>query len=348
MKRPALASLLVLALVACNEKQQETKTDQGVDAGAPGIAVGGKLGQALASAAAQTGPQKKSSGGNGDGPPENGVFDKDGADKAVPKGAAKLEVMQDGADPKVTLTAKIGDGESKRSLTILRQAAQLPPLELALVTKADKKEKGADVTPMISKVSGLTIPKDLVQGQLPKEVAEQLAKLKGSEIHFNLGNDGTMTGLTPVLAKGADPQLQIILESAMDVMLQLSVPLPKKPVGVGAMWMASERTSELGMDLLRYRLFKVESIDKDKGTAVLSIDVRQYVVGPTTNLNGQQLELERFDSQGKSKITWNPADILVTEGDLQSQTVAGFAGQKKGRMQVQLLGRIEVPDDKKK
>ena len=63
----------------------------------------------------------------------------------------------------------------------------------------------------------------------------------------------------------ADPTLaDVLLAPAKDILIALTPVLPKKAVGVGAYWMVSDRASPLpGFELLRYRLFKIEKMEKD-------------------------------------------------------------------------------------
>ena len=127
--------------------------------------------------------------------------------------------------------------------------------------------------------------------------------------------------------------------------------MPQKPVGVGAYWMVTDRsTTASGVDVVRYRVYHLDSVEN--GRAVLSIDIRQYAAKQEveTGRGGQKLGLDRFDSQGKGKVEWSAAALLPLHGELnEKMQLAGHIGTgQQGMAATELQARLARADDKKK
>lgn len=340
-----------LALLGCTEEKTEKIDAGGIDAGSPGLVVGGKLGQALASAQQQGAKAPPSGAKDGDGPPENGVFTPAGADKAVPKDGMKIDLVSDGSEPRAQLAYKIPD-EQKTALSVLIRTGQqgIPPLTFGLTLKKDKPKDAkddakTDGASIVGTVTSVSLPRE--GGALPKDAADLLGKLKGTEIRYSMGNDGVIKGSSYKLSKDADPGLENAVASVAESLVLLTPAFPQKPVGLGAYWMVGDRASSFGVDVVRYRLFKIEKIEKDQVS--LSIDVRQYAGKPDVELGkGQKFTLDRFESQGKGSVGWTPLGITSQsgEGDLQSKAQLTTAQGQKGMLQGQLTVKFEAPDAK--
>jgi hypothetical protein len=79
-------------------------------------------------------------------------------------------------------------------------------------------------------------------------------------------------------AKDLDLPLRIIEEALNG----LYVPAPDKPVGEGAYWMVSDRHPSLGIDVVRYRVFRVAKIEGER--ASITIETRQYAASEVFDL----------------------------------------------------------------
>lgn len=366
--RAAGLSIAALGLLSgCNDDKSTTVTDAGVeDAGPNKALLGGKLGAAVAAAESGSG-QAAVSKAPGDGPPEAGFFPPGGADKAQPPGApAKVEVLGEGADPKVLLTVTPPSEQQVHLLTGYRMGQQgsLPPFDFTLTLKSDKakgKDEKADATPIVAKVVAVDIPG--VGSKLPKELTDGLDKLKGSEVRYRLTPDGAMLDLTTSNPKDKDksasaevgPMLDIAMRGLLEAMTLVTVPLPKKPVGVGGYWIATDRGTSFGIEVVRYRVFKVQKIDKDQAT--LTMDTRQYAVKNEIDLGAvaqnQKIIADQFDSQGKGNVSWVSSQLLPAVSEVSQRTTVtiggGPKGQPKGGLQVELAAKTSAAEksDKK-
>jgi hypothetical protein len=375
--RAAGLSIAALGLFSgCNDDKTTTTADAGVeDAGSQKPILTGKLGAAVAAAEAGSG-QAAAPKAPGDGPPEAGFFPPGGADKAQPPGApTKIEVLSEGADPKVQLVLSRPSEQHVRVMGGYRAGGQqggLPVFEYGVSLKTEKakgkdeKEAKSDAMQVMAKVTEVTIPG--AAGKLPKELADGLDRLKGGEIRYQLTPEGVMLDLTlsPPKEKEKDknpeigPLLELAMRGLVETLTQVTIPLPNKPVGVGGYWIATDRSTTFGIEVVRYRVFKVQNIEKDQ--AILSVDTRQYAVKEEIDLGAiaqnQKITAERFDSQGKGTLTWKSAEFVSSTSELTQRTQVAIGGgpggpkggAPKGALMVELSAKTSAPEksDKKK
>jgi hypothetical protein len=360
----AASSALVFALAAlaagCGEEKKTATTD--TDAGASGPqkpVLDGKLGAAVK--AAETAQPAK---GGGDGPPESGVFAAGNADKAHPPNApAKIEVLGEGNEPRVPLALAPTEDEQKEAVSIvMRQQGGGIPADYTLAVKQDKpkgdkadkdkKAEGPKSARVLGKIAGVT-----PNPQVPRELADKIGKLKGTELRYTLGPDGGASELGYTLAKDADPALgEAVVKGLVDAIGLSLPPLPSKPLGAGGFWMVTDRSSTFGVEVVRYRVYRVEKIEKDRAT--LSVDVRQYAAKNEVDLGAlggnQKLGIDRFESTGKGKIEWTASGLLPARAETSVRTgVAGRTGNgQNGVLQAEVSAKLAAGEadkgDKKK
>jgi hypothetical protein len=104
-------------------------------------------------------------------------------------------------------------------------------------------------------------------------------------------------------------------------------PMPDKPVGAGAYWMVIDRAGTLGIDIVRYRVFRLEKVDGQK--ASISIETREYSASGEADLGGQgKLFIMQFDSQGKSTATFGGGLPVLKDLDQKIQAAVGQQADK--------------------
>lgn len=365
-----LAAVALAGLAGCegDKGKAQVAVDAGaLDAGPALPVVGGKLGAALAEAAVPGGPEKRPPGSAADGPPENGVFSPQAALAALPKDVPyKIEVIDDGSEPRARLAPKI-DPKSEQKLNVtlgLRMGGPqgLPNLDFGVTLKAEKPadqpKDGAAApaapTKVTAKVTSATLASMSVGGP-PKELADALAKLKGSSLRYDLSPSNVASNYKPELAKDADPGLQPVLAALGEAIALLTPPLPDKPVGAGAYWMVTDRAVASGAQLpvLRYRVFKIEKVEGD--LVSFSMDTRQYAEGAELKLPGPNgdvtLTIDRVDSSGKGTFTWSPSSYAPGIADVSQRLQAllvppGASAQQatqRSVAQVELTAKLGAP-----
>ncbi|MGK3995737.1 hypothetical protein [Sorangium sp. So ce1024] len=368
-----LAAVALAGLVAgCDgdKGKAQVAADAGAqDAGPPQPVLGGEIAAELAAAASGAPPERPAPGGGAtDGPPANGVFSLQAAVAALPKDVPyKLEIIGEGSEPKARLAAKIDPkAEQKLNITLgLRMGGPqgLPNLDLGVSLKAEKPADapkdaapaaGEAPTKVIAKITSATLASMSIGGP-PKELADALAKLKGSALRYDLSPANVVSNQKPELAKGADPGLQPLLAALGEAIALLTPPLPDTPVGVGAYWMVTDRAVVSGAQLpvVRYRVFKIEKVEGD--VVSFSVDTRQYAEGADLKLPGPNgdvtLTIDRLESTGKGSLVWSPSGLAPATADASQRLQAllvppgasGQPGAQRSVAQVELTAKFGAP-----
>lgn len=364
MKTPTMKSALVLSAVAlasalalgCDkkEKQRDSEGDNAADAGQnkPNNAASDEpdLAKAMGSVASARPAGSANAAG---GPPPTGIFGPGEADKAAPKGAAStLTLGSDGAAPRVLLGSAPKPG-LKRVGTIEIATQSDPqqgaiPIQFAVTlealkpkTEGDAKPKEGEppaLIPVVIKVTGAKINAPGV----PADLATAIGKLKGSKVEYQVGPDGSTSNLRAETPKGTDPGFKDSVQALSDLLVSVAMPYPDKPVGVGGFWMVTSRDVILGLDVVTYRMVKVEKIE---GTQVsLSLNTKRYAASPAFELEGLPPDAPRtmgeFRAMGEGKLSVTSGEAVPNEGELQSMIGATLGAlDVKQRLGVQVQTR---------
>lgn len=352
---------LVVALAlfgACEEKQApkpepENKTDGG-GARERARGVDKNLEEAVAAVAGgQGGPA---------GPPPTGVFAKGAADREIrPSDPPKLTLGGKGSTPTITFATSTWKPGRKRE-TMVEISVQtgpqsaLPTVDVTFSLEATEPKAeaaasagGAPASPsgpleVLAKVTGTKLAREQ-PGQLPPGLDAELAKIKGTVIRLEVQPNGAghQVGFEP--AKGADESLSQIARTAGDALTMELLPYPSEPVGVGAFWMVASREPFLGLDVLAYRMVKVEKIEGARVT--LSVSTKRYAAGGQIALAGIPLhEVAEFAGNGNAELVVPAADPFALGGQgsdvLMANLTAQTGGPQGGRIGIQLQMRSTI------
>jgi hypothetical protein len=349
------ALLLAFALAACDdEKRNNTSSnDAGLpDASATGPVLGGRLGQAVASAASgnSAAPADKPDGG----PPETGIFTPAAADEIQASTAPpKIEIFSEGSGPKLPLSYTFAPGAERKATVLLQvRAAQaaLTPLTVALVFKSEKPkdakkadDKGKDTAtdkPAESAALPVTVKIAEVKSLRGGGVGADLENLKDVVLRYRLTSAGVPTDMAIEYPKKSSDAIELVAGALVDSLMGMTLPVPDKPVGVGAYWMVTDRARSSGVDVVRYRVAKVVKFDGK--IATLSLEVRQYAANTTFGLPGLpkdvQVSLDKYEGQGKGEIDVGSDPFLPAKGQINiaMQTLLTSPQQQQGqRLMVQ-------------
>lgn len=279
---------LPILLLSCEKESPRSDTPKPAESSAEkSVALDPDLAQAMAAASAAA---PKPGAAVPGGPPPNGIFPPGGADHEIKQGdAPKLTLGSDGQEPRITLTPAQPKAGSKQSgsIQLVQQQADGSgiPVEFAVTFEASKPKADAAANapvPASLKVTGARVA---VSGA-PKDVEAQIAKLKGSKIDYEIAADGAGGNYRFEVPKGAPAELSDLVRSLSDLVAVVTLPFPDKPLGAGAYWMATSREGVLGLDLVTYRLIKVERIDGQKVT--LNVNTKRYSASSNFDLPGLQ------------------------------------------------------------
>ncbi|MEI9938136.1 MAG: hypothetical protein WDO69_13025 [Pseudomonadota bacterium] len=332
------------------EKQRDSEDNAASDAGSSKenkvAADEPDLAKAMGSVAAAR--ANGATAGSAGGPPPTGIFGPGEADKAAAKGAAAaLTLGSDGSEPRVLLGPPPKPG-TKRAGTFDIATQSDPqqgaiPIQFAVTLEALKPKAEADsgavaLTQIVVKVTSAKINAPGV----PADLANAVSKLKGSRVEYQLGTDGTALNLHTEIPKGVDPGFRDPVQALSDLLVSVSLPFPSKPVGLGGYWMVTSRDQAMGLDVVTYRLVKVEKID---GTLLsLSVNTKRYAASPAFDIEGlppdAPKEMAEFRSAGEGKVVVAAGEAVPKEGELQSMIGAALGPiDAKQRPMVQVQTR---------
>lgn len=284
-----------LSLVAC-KKDPPSDAPRSAESAPPKTkALDPNLAEAVAAASAGVQPGAPAAAASG-GPPPNGIFAPGAADKELVRGQPpKLTIGSEGNEPRVALRPAQPKPGTRKNLTVRFSVQNGPnqgslPVELALALEASKpkgEEGEIDEVPVQAKVSSARIA---VTGA-PIDLEKKVAKLKGAKIDYLVLPDGGATAFRVDVPKGVDESLGDMIASLSDTLAVVTLPVPDKPVGVGAYWMATSRDAPSGLDLMTYRLVKVERVDPSKVT--LKVTTKRYSASESFDLPGLPPDVPR-------------------------------------------------------
>jgi hypothetical protein len=347
---------LLLGVASCTagcEKEQHEKTAgpaASVDKAA-GIEPALAKAVAAASSLARRGAAPGSASG---GPPLGGIFEPGAADAEIKKGTApKLTLGGTGSEPRVLLgplQPKPGwKTQGVIQIAVASDPQQGPlPVQFAVTVEALKpKSAPADAGPP----EPVTMSVKLVGAKLgvtgvPQDLEARFAKLKGSKIEYQVSADGAGSGYRTELAAGADA-VKDQLRQLNDIVALITLPTPTQPLGAGAFWMTTSREGVLGLDLVTYRMVKVEAVTGDLVT--LSVGTKRYATSTRFDLDGlppdAPHELAEFECKSEGKLLLKVGSPFPQSGDVQSLLAASLVipGQQgqRGNLQIQSQASLE-------
>ncbi len=353
MRSTALTLFIALAALGCQktEPKEETKRPD-ADAGTKVEAIDPDLAQAVAQASVGVPSRGAAPAQVEGGPPPDGVFAPGGADKELARGAMpKITLGSEGSAPK----AQLGPGKNPAKLSgTIQIALQSDPRQGAipvlltlsfepkkLEAPAEGDKAAAVSQPVLVKVTAAKIDAP----QVPKEVDEQVAKLKGSKLEYSILPGGAGAGFRFDVPKGVPPDFRDMIRSLSDAISLLTIPFPDKPLGAGGYFMVTSRDDFLGLDLVSYRLIKVKQVTPEGAT--LDVSTKRYAATRSFDFPGLPPEIEKnlaeFQATSEGTVELPSGALLPTKGQVSSVFAAQLGAQdSKQRAMLQFQTRTQL------
>jgi hypothetical protein len=315
-----------LSSAACDEKKtSDTTPSLDASAGTDKYATADpKLERALQAAAS-------ASAGNDNGPPPNGIFAPGVADRRHPKGGpTTVETLSDGTEPRIALNEGAPDavrassyGPAALELGMqMGPRAAVPTVDLGLLIGPAKKDDGGSDW-LVAELKKASPAKEQF-GELPPGTDKAIATLEGSLLRIKLATDGGESDVQMTLGKQAIAELGRLAQNAVEALAFATVPLPSKPVGVGAQWIAESRMPLSGLDVIAYRAFRVKTIDGNR--VHVSLDVKAYATTSDTVMPEvpKGATLQQVDAQAQGELELVRGEVLARKADVQQRVVMVF------------------------
>jgi hypothetical protein len=133
------------------------------------------------------------------------------------------------------------------------------------------------------------------------------------------------------------------------MLTSIYMPAPDKPIGENGYFIVADRRSSLGVEVIRYRVFKVIKVNGD--VASITLDQKQYAVAPKIDLPQAsdqlaKVTLTEYRAVGTGLLDIAP-NLLFAKGSamrLQTQAKFSAAGGKQGGIGIQVQGLMgEIP-----
>jgi hypothetical protein len=353
MRAKTLPLLVLLALTACEKNEPKPESTRKEDAGTSKVeAIDPNLAEAVAAASVATpggrgGPPGQAEGG----PPPDGVFAPGGADKELPRGALpKVTLGSEGSDPKQLLGPTKTSGKLGGTIQIAlqsdpRQGAIPVLLSVTIEPKKAEAPKEGDTAPVSQPVSVRVTGAKIDAPSVPKDVDEQLAKLKGSKIEYSILPGGAGAGFRFDVPKGAPEEFKDVVRSLSDALGLLTIPYPDKPIGAGGFFMVTSRDDFLGLDLVTYRMIKVKEVTPQGVT--LDVNTRRYAANRSFDFPGLppgiDKNLAEFQATSEGTVQYPAGALLPTQGQISSVLAAQLgAKDPKQRAMLQFQTRAQL------
>lgn len=354
MRAKSLSLLVLLALTACekNEPKPESTKKDSESAASKVDAIDPNLAQAVAAASVERSGARGAPPQVEGGPPADGVFAPGGADKELARGAMpKITLGSDGSEPRQLLGPSKSPAKLSGSIQIAmqqdpRQGAIPVLLDVTLEPKKAEAAKEGDAPvslPVVVRVTGAKI--DVDAAQVPKELNEQLAKLKGSKVEYSILPGGAGAGFRFDSPKGAPEEFKDVVRALSDSLSLLTIPYPDKALGAGGYFMVTSRDDFLGLDLVTYRMIKVKEVTPQGVT--LDVSTKRYAANRVFDFPGLPPNIDKnlveFQATSEGTVQLPLGALLPTQGEVSSVLAAQLgAKDPKQRAVLQFQTRAQL------
>lgn len=173
---------------------------------------------------------------------------------------------------------------------------------------------------------------------LPPQTLEatrsQLKKMMGMGGSVIVDNRGYTKSAQMVIPKGLDPSMKQVTEQLSGSLDQMSSPVPKEPVGVGAKWQVTTFPRLRGAMVTQTATYQL--INLKDGIATFNVWVKQRANGQSLlnrpgMPNGNKMTLKSLDAQGEGKMMAALNQILPIRSNLMMRSNSQLGIQQPGQ-----------------
>ena len=196
---------------------------------------------------------------------------------------------------------------------------------------------------MVAKINEVKLKGDL--GADGRELSAQLVKMRGSRIDYRLVSGGVGVDYAYQLAKGAPPELDMVLRAVSEALESATLGYPSEPVGPGGYWLITTRGSVSGAEVIAYRLVKLTAVEGDRVS--LAVNIKRYATSTKLALPGVPpgAELDQFQSTSDGTMTALKGSAIASSGTTKQTFLAALTpagGQQDQRLAVQSVADVTI------
>ncbi|HIA01057.1 MAG TPA: hypothetical protein EYN66_03995 [Myxococcales bacterium] len=183
---------------------------------------------------------------------------------------------------------------------------------------------------------------------------QALSKMNGISGKATINNRGITEKVKLFLPKDMDPAIRDTMENVRKSMKQLSAPLPKQAVGVGAQWKVLQKLKDPRLKLEQESVVTLKAI---KNRIIeLKVDLTQHTQPGPINFPGappgMKVSLKAFKGSGGGTISFDLNRIVPTHSTMSTQMVQdlefSMAGANKQRIKMDMNLVMTVSTNPKK
>ncbi len=264
-----------------------------------------------------------------------------------PVSAPTVTLLEAGARPRQALRfmPQIGSGQTmdmtmRMSMTqsigdMAMPEMKLPGVRFTMLTKVVQVKENGDVqfrftctdADIVEEPGVAASRADAMRTSLKEAVGLRGTGLMSSQ-GFTKEADFEMTG-------DIDPMAAQHVESLKQAVKQLSAPLPKEPVGVGAEWRVDQTSTMHGMLIKQTSTFKLTRIEGDR--LQLDVKVKQtadaQTISPPGAPAGTTVNLNSLTSEGSGKMVLMLTQLMPINSQMNVTSDTSMSIDAQGRKQ---------------
>ncbi|TNF31220.1 MAG: hypothetical protein EP329_12690 [Deltaproteobacteria bacterium] len=273
-------------------------------------------------------------------PPTEGQANAGGAALA-PVAPPTVTLLDAGVEPRTPLRLKLTAGAVEETTVAMRMGVEMT-LDGQAVPRGAMPSARLDLRAKVDAVDGdkarwsVTITEARVDDSGGTPVAmlgqlkEGLAAVKGLTASGEVSDRGVTT-LAGFAGTAPEGQMATLLEGFRESLVQLAVPLPEEPVGVGARWQVEQVVPQGGMRIRQTTVFDVVSVEGERVVARVTMTQAAEPGGEAPASLPPGARLEAFSGSGTGDTTLAlgrilPASSAATVATRVKMTVPGPDG----------------------
>ena len=267
-------------------------------------------------------------------------------DKTKATGAAQVNLISAGADPKQVLRMhpKAGD---KQSLTMSMKMGmemtmaegqsmpmKMPAMKLVMDATVGTVAPAGEITYETLMTDASVSDDPDVMPQIAQAMKTSVAGLKGLTGSGVMTDRGVNKEVTMNLPDGADPQMRQTMEQMKESFSNAGIPLPEEPIGVGAIWEVKMPEKVQGMTIDKTVSYELVSLEGDRMTARSALTqtaAKQKFSSPA--MPNMKLDLTKLDGKGTGETVMDLGKILPTEATMDSHVEMNMSMNMAGKAQ---------------